>query len=83
MQTARVDRYEEELNTAIQNAKYMPSDVRWRVKHMRFVGRAPGKFGMMHYYYDQADETYYYESDFDREMRIVIQNKNRKKYIKK
>lgn len=83
MQAARVDRYEEELNTAIEKAQYIPSDIRWRVDHMRFVGRAPGKYGMMNYYFDQAEETYYYESDFDREMRIKIQNNKRKNFIKK
>lgn len=83
MQTQYVDKYEEQLKTAIEKASFIPSDVRWRVPYMQFFRTIQGERGNKHYYYDDIEDKYYYESDFDKEMRLKLQQNKFKNCTKK
>lgn len=83
MQAEYVDKYEEELKKAKEKAGFIPSFNRWKVPYMKFLGTIQGERGNRHYYYDETEDTYYYESDFDKEMRLKLKQSKFKKYAKK
>lgn len=82
MQAAYVDKYEEELKKAVEKATYLPSILQNEVPSYRYIGAVDGKYGKTHYY-KKGEDTYYFESDFSREMRLKIRNNRFKNYTKK
>ena len=83
MQAAYVDKYEERLKEAMEKATFIPSFKRWKVDYMEPLGTRESSNGNKHYYYDKEDDEYHYESDFDREMRLILQKKKNKNHTKK
>ena len=83
MQAQYVDKYEAQLRTAIEKADYIPSIDYCKIPGYRYLGTAQVKSEKRHYYYSSADNRYYYESDFAREMRQKIRNNRFKNFTKK
>lgn len=83
MQAAYVDRYEEELQIAIEKADYIPSCDQHKIPSYRYVGRYDGGYESRHYYCEPSTGRYYYESDFAREMRLKIRNNRFRNFRKK
>ena len=83
MQTQYVDKCEAELREAIQKADYIPSVDNHKIPGYRYVGAAKVQLEKRHYYCDDKDGKYYYESDFAREMRLKIRNQRFQNFTKK
>ena len=78
-----MDKYQAELERATKEATFIPADMRIRIIGFTFLGATQGPRGTMYYYRDSLTDKYYYESEFDREMRLLIKKNKFKKYTKK
>ncbi len=78
-----MDKYVEELEKATKEATFIPADLRNRVIGFIFLGATKGTRGETYYYKDSSTGEYYYESEFDREMRLLIKRNQFKNYRKK
>lgn len=78
-----MDKYAAELEKATKEATFIPADLRTRIVGFIFLGATQGKRGTIYYYRDPLTDEYYYESEFDREMRLLIKKNKFKNYRKK
>lgn len=78
-----MDKHQAELEKATKEATFIPADLRSRVVGFIFLGATQGPRGEKYYYRDPITDEYYYESEFDREMRLLIKKNQLKKYAKK
>lgn len=78
-----MDKYKEELERAVKEANIIPREMENRIIGFVFLG-AVQELGKNYYYYrDPWQDKYYYESDFDREMRKLIKRNRFQNYAKK
>lgn len=82
MQTAYVDKYEEELKKAKEEAERITNDIEIIVPYIRFVGIIEDS-EKEYYYCNDSSGKYYCESEFARMMRIKRRQKNMQKLAKK
>lgn len=70
--------YQTELEKAIELATNIPREIWHMIPTFMFLGTIETPYGNRHYYLHKAENTYYVESDFDREMRAVIKRRAKK-----
>ena len=78
-----MDKYQEELEKAVKEASFIPSHLRSYVVGFIFLGATQGTYGTKYYYRNPSTGEYYCESEFDREMRLLIKRNKFQKYTKK
>lgn len=86
MQTQYVDKYEAELRTAIEKAERVSGVIEICVPYFRYVGatkRDENMESVTHYYCNDKNGTYYYESEFAKQMRIHNRQRRLQRYAKK
>lgn len=86
MQAAYVDKYEEELRTAIEKAERITEEIEICVPYFRYVGatiRDENAESVTHYYCNDRNGKYYYESEFAKQMRIMKRQRRLQRFAKK
>ena len=77
-----MDKYEAEMERAIKEATFIPKELYSWVVGFVFLGATQGQRGTVYYYKDPQTDEYYYESEFDRKMRLLIKKNQLKRYTK-
>lgn len=83
MQTAYVDKYEEELRIAKEKAERITGPMEICVPYLRYVGADKIGESITHYYFAASTGTYYYESEFAKQIRIGKRQRRLQSYAKK
>lgn len=83
MQTAYVDKYEEELRIAKKKAERIAGPMEICVQYLRYVGAIKNGESITHYYFAESTGTYYCESEFAKQMRIRNRQRRLQSYAKK
>lgn len=83
MQTQYVDKYEEELRIAKEKAERISGPMEICVPYLRYVGAIKTGESITHYYFAQSTGTYYYESEFAKQIRIRNRQRRLQRYAKK
>lgn len=83
MQTQYVDKYETELRIAKKKAVRIEGPMEICVPYLRYVGAEKIGESITHYYFAASTGTYYYESEFAKQMRIRNRQRRLQRYVKK